>query len=510
MMLTQSNRISLKTALLLTLLFLAVSALGMFNHELWLDEAQHFLIARDSSSLKELYFNMQYDGHVRLWNILLFFITHFISSNPVSMQVLHLLIINTTVFIFLRYAPFTLALKILIIFGYFFLYEYDVLSRNYTLGILMLFTCCSLLANEKNNLIWISLLFILMCNTHLFYVFASISIFLYVCYKRIKSKSFDQTFFIFTAIFAIAVTSVIIQIKIPPDNTYFHPEQIQWNSFNNILSGPYGFAKGLLPIPASKNGDYWNHFLFDSFPIAFKILISIFLFCFTISLFYKNRAVLLFYLSSVFFLMFFLYFSQMRASRYFGMFFIFFIAAAWLDGYERGNIFTHFMIGPSMKSKSFPSLILFLILLFHLYSGVYAMSNDIKRPFTEAKNVITYLTLTNELNPNVIVVDGYGGGPAISAYLGKKVFYADINQYGSYCVWKKSYFKVPPCPLSDEIFESGFLMAQTHFLLISVRTIANSIHCGNNTFQCHELKRFTRAIIRPDYYVYKVTRQNDE
>src|SRR3954469_6374700 len=86
--------------------FFGISAYGIFHHELWLDEAQHFLIARDSSSLGELATNMKYDGHVQLWNYMLFFITHFITTNPAGMQVFHLLLINGAVFIFLRYAPF--------------------------------------------------------------------------------------------------------------------------------------------------------------------------------------------------------------------------------------------------------------------------------------------------------------------------------------------------------------------------------------------------------------------
>src|ERR1700691_4076213 len=89
--------VPLKKILPLSLVFLILSAIGIFSHELWLDEAQHFLIARDSDSLQEVYFHMQYDGHVRGWNFLLYFITHYISANPLYMQVFHWLIINITV-----------------------------------------------------------------------------------------------------------------------------------------------------------------------------------------------------------------------------------------------------------------------------------------------------------------------------------------------------------------------------------------------------------------------------
>jgi hypothetical protein len=73
----------MRQSLAITIVFFIVSAWGIYHHELWLDEAQHFLIARDSESLRSLYFNMQYDGHVRLWNYLLYFITHYISDNEI-------------------------------------------------------------------------------------------------------------------------------------------------------------------------------------------------------------------------------------------------------------------------------------------------------------------------------------------------------------------------------------------------------------------------------------------
>ena len=485
-------------------LFFIVSAIGIFNHELWLDEAQHFLIARDSDSLKSVYFNMQYDGHVRLWNFLLFFITHYISSNPVAMQVFHLLIINATVFIFLRSAPFDMITKTLIIFGYFFLYEYDVISRNYTLGILFLFACCALLRNLGKNILLIGVFLILMCNTHLFYVFTAGSIFLYIFYKKFRSKDIDKRFFIFLSLFLIGIFSVIIQIKIPPDNTYFHPDQAEWNSVNNIFSAFYGFAKGFLPIPSANHGDFWNHFLFDGFPVFIKLFIGAFLLIYSISLFYKNKPVLLFYLSAVLMLMLFLYVSQMRASRYFGIFFIFFLSAAWLDAYERDNIFSISFLKEKLLKQKLSFGFIYFVLLCHIFSGIYAWLIDVQRPFTEAKNVAAFIR-SSGFADSPIVMDGYGAGPALSAYLGKKVFYLNTDQLGSYCIWKKSYFEVPSKLLAVQLNASSYITTQNNFLLVSARTEDSAeIHTSKYSFHLSQLASFTNGIIKPDYYVYEV------
>jgi hypothetical protein len=500
------NIAPLKLVLPIMLVFFAISAIGIFNHELWLDEAQHFLIGRDSNSLTELYYNMQYDGHVRLWNYCLFFIAHYITANPIGMQVFHLAIICTTVFIFLRYAPFDIITKLLIISGYFFIYEYNVLSRNYALGILFLFAACKLLAEENKNLLWVGLMLILMCNTHLFFAFAACGIFVFVLYDKIKQRNFDPHFFLFSLLFLTAITSVIVQIKIPADNTYFHPEKIEFGSMN-ISFAFYGLAKGFLPVPISKNGDFWNHFYFDKLPSFLQAILAVILLIYPFLLLRKSRSSLLFYVVSIFLLLFFLFISQSWASRYFGMFFIFFIAGAWLAGDRGINIFSvEKLRHGTVKAKVFYGFFYF-ILVCHLFSGVYAYGNDIARPFTEAKNAVRYLQ-ANHLDKNTVVVDGYGAGPALSAYLGKEVFYLNIDKPGSFCYWKKSYFEVPPKPLAEELMQSSYVATQNDFLLVSVRQApSNEIRCNNCVFEFSELNRFTQGIKKPDYYIYKVTKK---
>src|ERR1700677_1846062 len=117
--------------MLVMFIYCLVSVIGMYHHELWLDDVQHWLLARDSLSFVELNRNSIYDDHVPLWKYALYFLTHYISRVPLAIQVLHLVIINITVFIFLRNAPLNFIAKILIVFGYYFVFEYCLLCRNY-------------------------------------------------------------------------------------------------------------------------------------------------------------------------------------------------------------------------------------------------------------------------------------------------------------------------------------------------------------------------------------------
>ncbi len=145
--------------ILLTAIYFAVSLDGILHHELWLDEAHHYLLARDSNSFIELVKNTRYEGHPILWNTLLYGITRF-SLNPFWMQFLHILISTSVVFIFLRKAPFNWIFKTLFIFGYFMIFEYNVISRNYILGVLFLFLACSVFEKRKENFILLTVLIV--------------------------------------------------------------------------------------------------------------------------------------------------------------------------------------------------------------------------------------------------------------------------------------------------------------------------------------------------------------
>jgi hypothetical protein len=200
----------------------------------------------------------------------------------------------------------------------------------------------------------------------------------------------------------------------------------------------------------------------------------------------------------------------MRASRYFGIFFIFFLSAAWLDAYDRDNIFSISFLKEKLLKQKLSFCFIYFVLVCHIFSGVYAWLIDVQRPFTEAKNVAAFIK-SNHFADSTIVVDGYGAGPALSAYLGKKIFYLNIDQFGSYCIWKKSYFETPSKPLAAQLNASSYIATQNNFFLVSAR-IADTTEIKTSKYSFHllQLASFTNSIIKPNYYVYKVTKESQK
>ncbi len=505
---TESRKIgSQRTVFILLAVYFVLCALGLYRHELFLDEAHHFLIGRDSATLSEVYYNARYDGHPRLWHAILFLITHYITPNPIGMQVFQLLVATGAAWVFLRYAPFSLPVKAAILFGYYFIFEYSLLSRNYVLGILFLFVCCHLLDDARRNLLWIGLLLLLMCNTHVFYTFASACIFLilFVDYAR-KRQLLTRPFIFFTGLFLLGCACALVQARVPTvDNvnlTPVHPDE--WLSPKNFSFAGFGLIRGWLPVPQVSGGRFWNSYWLNEDHIGRWV--RNFLFCFFLAfpslLLRKSWRGLLFYYSGVFLLLVFFVVTQMSASRYFGMVFIFFIVAAWLSAEGSADVFSFASIPGSWETKIFFRLCLFGILGVQAAIGAFAWEQDFTRPFSQSRNAARYVEGFHQK----IVVDGYNAGPMLCAYLGGKVLYLATGKEGSFCVWKKSYFPVPRPDIGKEIAGCDSLQSADRFILVSNRMLdVDSASSGHTAFRLTALRFFDHSITGENYYIYQAS-----
>jgi len=135
-------------ALLALAVFAAVLGALLGRHEMWRDELQAWMLARDSGSLAELWRNTRYEGHPLLWHLLLLVPAHVFAS-PAAMQALHWLVATAATAVVLLRAPFSLPARVLIVFSYLPLFEYGVISRNYALTVLGLWLACAALAGSR-------------------------------------------------------------------------------------------------------------------------------------------------------------------------------------------------------------------------------------------------------------------------------------------------------------------------------------------------------------------------
>jgi hypothetical protein len=509
-----------KRALFVLVGYGLVSAVGLHYHELFLDEAHHFLISRDSPSLGALYYNLRYDGHPRLWGALLYLITHFITVDPVGMQVLQWLFAMAGAYVLLRFGPFSLWMKVLILAGYYFLYEYNVLSRNYAIGCWMLWLCCHLLRDASRNLWWIGVLIVLMCSAHLFFAFASIGIFLYVLVERRGAVSpglrLRRPLAILAIFFGIGLTTAIVQAQTPSvDNVNMTPvHPAEWLSGKNLSFAAGALVQGWLPVPQVKGGRFWNTGWLNGGHLGRVVpwVLFVALLGFPAVVLSRRLAAMVFYYSGVGLMLLFFVVTQMTANRYFGMVYIFFLAAAWLTADGSGPVLTPASIPGGRVLRRGWWIGWLGILVVQVFVGVYAFEEDVRRPFSQSRNTAKYLAALRPAG-QAIVLDGYTAGPQLCAYMRGKLYCLATGSEGSYCVWQKKYFPVPRLSIWEEFARDPGLRRRGEFILVSNRNLRDGPAGGSGPaeggdpmagYRLTPLKSFENSIVGENYFVYRV------
>jgi hypothetical protein len=143
--------------------FVVLGAIGVLHHAMWRDEVYPWLMARFSNSLSDLYLAARYDPHFMLWHVVLWILTRF-THNCQSMQWLHLALATGSVWVFVRFSPFTRLQKALYCFGYFALFEYCLIAREYVWIGLLMFSLCTVCARRKDNFVAQAIILFLLSN----------------------------------------------------------------------------------------------------------------------------------------------------------------------------------------------------------------------------------------------------------------------------------------------------------------------------------------------------------
>ncbi|HKR07123.1 MAG TPA: hypothetical protein VJY62_20970 [Bacteroidia bacterium] len=503
---------------ILVCIYFALSFLGILHHEMWLDEMHHFLLARDSDSLSELYFNARYDGHPLLWNILLLLITRF-THDPFYMQLLHIIISTAAVIIFLRNAPFTDVFKILFVFSYFIFYEYNVISRNYAISVLFLFISLHLICSAKRNYAAIIISLLLLSYTHLFSLICAASLFLITarlyCFDSNKKIS-GISFIILCTGFIIGFAFILYSIVPPADHFLKQYDTDPYLSLKRIGKAFSIFFKGLFHIPDFSKYHFWNTNLLVDISKNFSIIPSVLCFIIPFLLFHdKPFSLALFYFSSILIALFIFWSPIIAGVRYFGYIFLLLIVSLWLSEYTlTKNLFFSENLSNKISKFNlrFKISFAYAIICLQVISAGIAYSLDLARPFSEGKAVAEFL-INKNLSKKTIAVSNQNGGPAVSGYLDKKIFYPETNQLGSFCKWNTTPFMIDQSTLISRIgglSENDFVLVMNDTVFTSEAMPGETVF-SNNNIRIFYLSKFDEGIIRNEnYWIYEVKKNNEK
>ena len=407
------------------------------HHEMWRDEIQAWLLARDSANITELFANLKYDGHPGLWHLLLMPLTRTFAS-PIVMQYFHMLIATGSVYLLARYSPFGWPQKILLALSYYLFYEYSLISRNYSIGVFLVFVVCTLFPARSKRPIAIAITLFLLSHTNVLGTILAIGLSISILVERhleLKSRELSKQLefknYLALIIVAAGIVSAVLQLKPPSDSGFapgwqLYPDLHLFNASLNTIANAY------FPL-VTTDLHYWNQPP-PLFQATVRIIAIVCLLVYAKFLFNRPAAGLFFILTTLALLAFF-YAKYVGSMRHHGYLFLTLIVALWIApscskiDYSRSPTNRDDLASPLIQR------LCFVILIIQSLGGCVAALNDVKYVFSQSKDVARFIT-ENNLDNLPIIADPSAPTSAIAGYLKpSRFFYPDANRYGTFIRW---------------------------------------------------------------------------
>lgn len=405
------------------LLYLFLSGYAIIYHEMWGDEIHSWNIAKGSEHYSDLIHNTRFEGHPPVWYTILWFISK-CSHNLQYVQLVHWLIASTTVALLLFFSRIPTLSRTMIPFGYFFLYEYAVLSRNYAIGILLACCICMLLRRKaRYQFPLYYLLLLLMSNTHLLALVLAGCMHIYFLVFQYEQNKGKRRILVHV-LAGILVFLPALYFIFPPSDSQLNTSYWfdRWNAVQ-IKAVGQAPLRSFIPIPAWWSTHFWNtQFLLDSRTKSRILNLGVAMVVLSIAtaVLWRNKKSLLLFLTNLFlsFLLALLVFP-LTSARYAGFLYIGFIIAFWLYCYEAK---------PGRVAVSLLNILLFI----HVFTGLFLVAKDISLPFSNAYRVNELLSTPPRGSR---IVTDYWAMNTISAFADRPIFCIDVQRDLAFVLW---------------------------------------------------------------------------
>ncbi|MCW3111680.1 MAG: hypothetical protein JWR18_76 [Segetibacter sp.] len=437
MNITLSSRLSVfeyvkeRYQLIVFAIYATLLAIVVSRHEPWMDEAQAWLLAKDTG-FKELFIKyLRYEGSPGLWHLILM-IPAKLGLPYFSINIISALFASAGVWLFIRYAPFPALIKILYPFTFFVFFQYGVVARNYCLisPILFLIAINYNKKAEKPYLFILLLCLLANISAHTFLIAGSIAFVHFIdvvsSWKKTDNRiRLHQLISLF--IFGLMALLVIYIVMTPPDQLYanyfnFNPRVI-WAITRRMIGGALVMDE------------------FSKWPVLFGS-VSILIFATSVIWFSKNKLTLLYLIPLI--LLSILFGIKYRNLWHQGVLFLLWVFALWLS-YEkfRDN-------KPTLLSKSVIAGMA-VVLAVQIYWCVDALSYDIKHNYSAGYSVAQYLK-ANKLDKENIYVSGWKN-ISILPYFQKNIF-SNHNNGSDHRFWNWSTHNVTSVGASKAVLDT--------------------------------------------------------
>jgi hypothetical protein len=226
--------------------YAALVILTILRHEPWSDEAQAWLLARDAGLFDLWTRLMHYEGSPGLWQTLLHVLVHlglpYAAYNFVSGA-----LALAAAWLFMRYAPLPLAVRLLVPFTYFLAYQYAVVARSYALLAPLLFAVAVIYKDALKRPVLFTTLLCLIAgvSVHGFILSACIWLAISVLEWRKLPEELQRRCLIATAVYALVMLLFLLSAWPAHDVAFAEGRglaNIAVGRFEDVLLATFGQA----------------------------------------------------------------------------------------------------------------------------------------------------------------------------------------------------------------------------------------------------------------------------
>lgn len=315
---------SIPACAVLLAIYLGVTAWGVHNHQPWRDEAQKWLIARDTASVAELGRLLPYEGTPALWPLLLRPLAR--GGFPyASMSWLNWALTGAAAALLLFAAPLPWPLKAAILSSYGMLYQNPVFASNYSLSLLLLFAALALYGERRARPLRLGLAVALLANTSVLGAILALPLAAVIGAELVRERPASRRPWIASALMAAGFALLVLQIL---------PSRLgTGSSIENEFFNPYlGGRRGILSIASEAFFPYVTSRLLSY--DALGAVGVLFLLLTAVGVSRRPKAFLVLASSS---LLLFLLFHRVASVglRHTGFLVLAVVAALWIAGIER-------------------------------------------------------------------------------------------------------------------------------------------------------------------------------
>jgi hypothetical protein len=419
----------------LMLLYGVCIGVMMTRHEMWRDEVQAWLLARDAATWFDVLANSRYERHPWLWYALLWPLTR-LTSHPVAMQGLHLLVVMASAWVLLRFAPFPRWLRVLMLAGYFFSYEWAVLSRNYALSVLLLFTFCALYARRWRTLPWIGLVLGLASLTNVLALLiaavlagALVAEGIWLKWRHAASRLVSaRRATVALVLWALGCGAGLYAAYPPASVGLPAPGSGHFTETRRIASSAHVVLRAFAPVPENSPSFWVSNRVVEALSQpgpATAAATALLLLC---ALFYLRRPrYALLFLAGALLLLSFFHTIKVGDSRHHGFLYLWCWLVFWLS--ESG--------AASPPARPWRNLLLVPVLLVHIAGTALAWRWEWSTAFSQGQTAATWIQGHFDDVDQLIMA----GAPSphastVVAFLGRdEIYYLDQGGHGSYIIW---------------------------------------------------------------------------